>query len=123
MSQRSRDDESRLLGSVATLTTASEVLMAPAGDLDTEPSRPKRLRTGRYLSGVRGLIALVACCGLAMWAGRVAWVYKDPVVSADREIQARAIRASNRKRRRIEWLRFAISSTSMLSIKRSQLLR
>jgi HEAT repeat protein len=58
-----------------------------------EPEAAGVKPTRRYQTGLRALIALVACCAVVLWAARVLWQYRDPVLAEEREIEARAFRA------------------------------
>ncbi len=66
--------------------------MVPDGEQNspTEGSKVKRNRP--YQTGLRGLIVLVACCAVILWAGRVMWLYRDPDLAAERAIEAGAFR-------------------------------
>jgi HEAT repeat protein len=50
-------------------------------------------RASRYQTGVRTLVALVACCALIFWAWRRVRESSDPTLAEAQFIQARAIRA------------------------------
>ena len=50
-------------------------------------------RASRYQTGVRTLIALVACCALVFWSGRRVRESTDPTLVEAQAIQSRAIRA------------------------------
>src|SRR5438309_9925485 len=45
---------------------------------------PRRLQTG-----VRGLIVVVACCGVIMWAARSLWEGQHPSIAAARGLRSR----------------------------------
>ncbi len=47
----------------------------------------------RYQTGVRTLIALIACCALIFWAWRRVRESNDPVLAEAQAIQSKAIRA------------------------------
>lgn len=56
----------------------------------TDGSKVKRMRP--YQTGLRGLIVVVACWAVILWAGRVMWLYRDPDLAEERAIEARAFR-------------------------------
>jgi HEAT repeat protein len=49
------------------------------------PPRSRRLQTS-----VRTLIALVACCGVLLWAARIAWESQHPAIAAAQRLKARS---------------------------------
>jgi HEAT repeat protein len=54
----------------------------------SEPSvRPQRARRYRY--GVRGMIAIIACCAVLMWAVRTLWESQHPAIVLARGLDAR----------------------------------
>jgi HEAT repeat protein len=53
----------------------------------------KRARRRRAQFGLRALIVLVACCGVALWEWRVLWNTQDPVAAETRAVQNRALLA------------------------------
>ena len=58
---------------------------------DTSPlESPEVKRPPRYQTGLRGLIALVACCALILWTARVVWQNRDPYLAEERALEARA---------------------------------
>lgn len=46
-------------------------------------------RAHRYRYGVRGLIAVIACCGVLMWAARTLWESQHPAIVLARGLDAR----------------------------------
>ena len=59
---------------------------ADAAYLETaQVKRPRRFQTG-----LRGLIALVACCAVILWTARVVWQNRDPYLAEERALEARA---------------------------------
>src|SRR5262245_30485925 len=61
------------------------------GSWNSETNAPKPVR--RLQTGVRTLLALVACCGAILWAWRNVKENSDPVFVEARAIQRRAIGA------------------------------
>ena len=51
---------------------------------------PEVKRGPRCQMGLRGLIALVACCALILWTARVVWQNRDPFLAEERALEARA---------------------------------
>jgi HEAT repeat protein len=58
-----------------------------------KPSAASARLARRFQINVRVLIALVACCGMVLWAARVLWHQPDPVIAETRAQEQRAIRA------------------------------
>lgn len=67
----------------------------------------ENIRGQRTLTGMRALIALVACCGTLLWAARVVWKHKDPVLAEERAILDRSFAAvqSRKASERVEAIR------------------
>jgi HEAT repeat protein len=51
---------------------------------DVSPPKTRRSR-----SGVRGLLVVIACCGVLMWATRTLWDSQHPAIAAARGLEAR----------------------------------
>ena len=81
LSTVNRPDEGRAMSANA---------QAPDG-AKLSAGRARRLQ--RYQGGLRTLIALVACCGVLLWAWRVLRDKVDPALADTRAIQERAIHA------------------------------
>jgi HEAT repeat protein len=74
-----------MIASQETPVDPDSLLFAP----DVSPQKARRA-----LTGVRGLIVVIACCGVLMWATRTMWESQHPAIAAARGIDAR--RASDR---------------------------
>jgi hypothetical protein len=48
------------------------------------------LRAWRFQTGMRAVIALVACCGVLFWAARYLWESQHPGIAVARGLQTRA---------------------------------
>ncbi|SIO44755.1 HEAT repeat [Singulisphaera sp. GP187] len=66
--------------------------MNPIGERLSERSASEPQRTRHHLTGLRAMIALVACTGLILWAARVVWENRDPALTEERAIQDHALR-------------------------------
>jgi HEAT repeat protein len=67
--------------------------MSQDSDTSVNPRTDAPKRSRRLQTGVRSLIALVACCAAVLWAWRYLAENSDPVRRENRSIQERAIRA------------------------------
>jgi HEAT repeat protein len=69
---------------------------------EAKPRGARRLQTG-----VRGLLVIVACCGLITWAARSVWETQHPAIAAARGLDSR--KASDRTRATRELMAIGVS--------------
>ncbi len=62
-----------------------EAPRAPGPEPDRVESRTRSAR--RLQTGVRGLIVVVACAGVILWAARSLWENQNPAISAARGLE------------------------------------
>jgi HEAT repeat protein len=68
-------------------TASQETPVDPDPGLSAPDVSPPKARRSR--SGVRGLLVVIACCGVLMWATRTLWDSQHPAIAAGRGLEAR----------------------------------
>jgi HEAT repeat protein len=68
-------------------TASQETPVDPDPGLSAPDVSPPKARRSR--SGVRGLLVVIACCGVLMWATRSLWDSQHPAIAAARGLEAR----------------------------------
>ena len=68
-------------------TASQETPVDPDPGLSAPDVSPPKARRSR--SGVRGLLVVIASCGVLMWATRTLWDSQHPAIAAARGLEAR----------------------------------